>query len=431
MLLEERISNKVVEIGVIGLGYVGLPLALAFAEAGLRVTGFDILESRVDQIKRGVSYISDVPGEQLAAVRATNKLDATTDHSRLQEMDVCCICVPTPLTRTKDPDLSYVVRAAEDLAAHLRRGQLVVLESTTYPGTTREVLLPILERGGLKAGVDFYLAFSPERVDPGSKTHHIGNTPKIVGGIDPESTRLAQLLYNQVTGVVVPVSCPEAAEMTKVFENVFRSVNIALVNELAVLCDKMGISVWEVIDAAATKPFGYMPFYPGPGIGGHCIPLDPYYLSNKAREYDFHARFIELAADINENMPGYVVSRIVDVLNASGKGLSGSRVLVLGVAYKKDVGDTRESPSLRILRLLAAKGARVRYNGPYVDEIELGGETLRAVDLADEELRSADCVVIATDHTCYDYKHIGAMAGLIFDTRGVTRNLVNTGVVRL
>jgi UDP-N-acetyl-D-glucosamine dehydrogenase len=346
-------------------------------------------------------------------------------------MDAICICVPTPLTKTKDPDLSYVIHESEELSKCLRHGQLVVLESTTYPGTTREVMLPILERSGLKGGVDFYLAFSPERVDPGSRGYYLKNTPKIVGGIDYNSTGVAALLYQQVADLVVTVSCPEVAEMTKVFENVFRGVNIALVNELAQLCERMHISVWEVIDAASTKPFGYMPFYPGAGVGGHCIPLDPHYLANKAREYDFHTRFIELAADINERMPYHVVSRIMEALNAQGKSLNGAKILVLGAAYKRDVGDMRESPSLKLIQLLREKGAEVSYNDPHIAKIILLQDTLNSVELTEECLASVDCVLIATDHSCYDWEQIVRGAKLVFDTRGITRGLKRENIVRL
>jgi len=429
--LEKKIRDKSAKVGIVGLGYVGLPLAVAFSQAGFKVLGFDSQQKRVDLVNKGQSYIVDVGSESLSAAIANNLLEATTDQSRLKEVDAICICVPTPLTRTKDPDLSYVIYESEEISKHLQPGQLVVLESTTYPGTTSEVVLPILERTGLKGGQDFYLAYSPERVDPGSKNYNIGNTPKVVGGIDSRSTRLAELLYNQVTEVVVPVSSPEVAEMTKIFENVFRSVNIALVNELTKLCEKMGISVWEVIDAAASKPFGYMPFYPGPGIGGHCIPLDPYYLANKAREYDFHTRFIELAADINEQMPYYVASRIMEALNASGKSLNGARVLVLGVAYKKDVEDVRESPSVKLIQLLREKGASLSYNDPYVGRIQIAEDILTSVELADELLSLADCVVIATDHSCYDWERIASQSKLIFDTRGATKGLRHSNIIRM
>ena len=371
--LERKLKEKTAIIGILGLGYVGLPLAVAFSRAGFRVIGFDIQQKRVDLVNTGQSYIADVCSESLSEAIVKNLLEATRDQSRLREVDVICICVPTPLTKTKDPDLSYVIYESEEISKYLQPGQMIVLESTTYPGTTSEVVLPILERSGLKAGRDFYLSYSPERVDPGSKKYNIKNTPKVVGGIDNKSTRIAKLLYSQVAEIIVPVSNPNVAEMTKIFENVFRSVNIALVNELTQLCEKMGINVWEVIDTAATKPFGYMPFYPGPGIGGHCIPLDPYYLANKAREYTFHTRFIELAADINEQMPSYVASRIMEALNASSKSLNGSHVLVLGVAYKKDVEDIRESPSLKLIQLLREKGSTISYNDPYIGEIQIAG----------------------------------------------------------
>ena len=429
--LEEKIKNKSAIIGIVGLGYVGLPLTVAFSEAGFKVLGFDTQQKRVDWVNRGQSYIADVSAERLQAVVANGLLEATTTQGRLKDTDAICICVPTPLTKTKDPDLSYIISESKEISQYLQPGQLVVLESTTYPGTTKEVVLPILERSGLKVGSDFYLAFSPERVDPGSKNYRIGNTPKIVGGIDSRSTELAGLLYQQVAEVVVPVSCPEVAEMTKIFENVFRSVNIALVNELAQLCHNMKVSVWEVIAAAATKPFGYTPFYPGPGVGGHCIPLDPYYLANKAREFDFHTRFIELAAEINEQMPYYVASRIMEALNTQGRSLDGARVLVLGVAYKKDVGDTRISPSLKLIQLLRDKGAQVSYNDPYVPEVELLQDTLVSVDLTAECLSSADCVVIATDHSCYNYQDVANRARLVFDTRGVTRGLKGNNIARL
>jgi UDP-N-acetyl-D-glucosamine dehydrogenase len=429
--LEGKIRDKSAKVGVVGLGYVGLPLAVAFAEAGFRVLGFDVQQNRADLVNRGRSYIADVSRDRLSSVLAKRLLEATTDQSRLKEVETICICVPTPLTRTKEPDLSYVTYEAEEIAKHLKPGQLIVLESTTYPGTTREVVLPILEHSGLKAGSDFYLAFSPERINPGNKNYHIRNTPKVVGGIDPRSTELAGLLYQQATDVVVPVSCPEVAEITKIFENVFRSVNIALVNELAQLCERMGISVWEVIEAAATKPFGYMPFSPGPGTGGHCIPLDPYYLANKAREHDFHTRFIELAAEINEQMPYHVTSRIMEALNSRGRSLHDARVLVLGLAYKKDTEDIRGSPALKLIQLLQARGAKVSYHDPGIPEVQLQRGALNSVELTEENLASADCVLIATDHTCYDYPYILSKASLVFDTRGVTRGLTGNNIVRL
>ena len=429
--LERKLKEKSAVVGIVGLGYVGLPLALAFSEAGFKVLGFDVRQKNVDSVNKGQSYIADVGSERLSAAVERSMLEATTDQSRLKEVDAICVCVPTPLTKTKEPDLSYVTYEAEQISRYLQPGQLVVLESTTYPGTTNEVMLPILERSGLRVGQDFYVAYSPERVDPGSKGHSIRNTPKLVGGIDAQSARLAELLYSGVAEVVVPVSSPKVAEMAKVFENVFRSVNIALVNELTMLCEKIGISVWEVIDAASSKPFGYMPFYPGPGIGGHCIPLDPYYLANKAREYDFHTRFIELAADINEQMPSYVASRIMEALNTRGKSLSGAKMLVLGVAYKKDVGDDRESPSLKLIRLLREKGANLSYNDPYIGNIQIAEENLASVELTDERLSMSDCVVIATDHSCYDYQNITDKASLVFDARGATKKLRGNNIVRL
>jgi UDP-N-acetyl-D-glucosamine dehydrogenase len=429
--LEEKIRDKSAKIGIVGIGYVGLPLAVAFAMAGFKVLGFDIRQKNVDSVNRGESYIADVSNESLSEVVTSKFLEATTDQSRISEVDAICICVPTPLTTTKDPDLSYVIHESEAISKYLRSGQLVVLESTTYPGTTKQVVLPNLESSGLRCSVDFYLAYSPERVDPGNKDHNVRNTPKIVGGLDSQSTQLAQLLYSQIADTIVPVSCPEVAEMTKVFENVFRSVNIALVNELAHLCERMGLSVWEVIGAASTKPFGYMPFRPGPGIGGHCIPLDPYYLANKARELDFHTRFIELAAEINERMPYHVVSRVLEALNTGGKGLNGAKVLVLGVAYKKDVEDTRESPSLKIIQLLREKGAEVSYNDPYIPQIRVSAGDMKSVELSGECLASMDCVVIATDHSCYDMGEVVAHAKMIFDTRGVTRGLKGDNIFRL
>ncbi|MFH1647587.1 MAG: nucleotide sugar dehydrogenase [Chloroflexota bacterium] len=429
--LEQKLADKTAVIGVAGLGYVGLPLSIAFAEAGLKVLGFDMEPTRVDAVNEGRSYIADVSDERLAAVTGNKRLQAITSQERLTEVDAVCICVPTPLTKTKEPDLSYIVKECEELSRHLRAGQLVVMESTTYPGTTREVILPILERSGLKTGTDFFLAYSPERIDPGNKNYTVKNTPKPVSGIDAVSTRYAELLYRQVADTVIPLSSPETAELTKIFENVFRIVNIALVNELTTLCRKMGIDVWEVIDAASTKPFGYMRFQPGPGVGGHCIPLDPYYLASKAKEYDFHTRFIELAAEINESMPYNITGWITEALNNRGVSLKNAGVLVLGVAYKKDVGDTRESPSLKLIRLLRERGAAVSYNDPYVPEITIAGEKLKSVKLDGQALSAAECVVIATDHSDYNYDEIVSKSRLVFDTRGVTRKLKAGNIIRL
>lgn len=430
-ILSEKFRSKSAIVGIVGLGYVGVPLAIAFEEVGFKVIGFDVQQKRVDLVNQGNSYIADISDERISTLVENRTLEATTDQSRLAEADAICICVPTPLTRTKEPDLSYVIRESEEISAYLQLGQLVILESTTYPGATREVVLPILERSGLKGSSDFYLAYSPERVDPGNKKYHLRNTPKIVGGIDEKSTRLAELLYSQVAGDVVAVSTPEVAEITKVFENVFRSVNIALVNELAQLCERMRISAWEVIDAASTKPFGYMPFYPGPGIGGHCIPLDPYYLANKARELDFHTRFIELAGDINEMMPYHVVTRVMEALNDCGKSINGARILVLGAAYKKDAQDLRESASLRMIQLLRAKGAKVSYNDPYISEVQIGGGTMNSVDVTEDCVSSMDCTIIATDHSCYDLEQIVSWSNLVFDTRGATCGLRHSNIVRL
>ena len=429
--LEEKIRVKTAKVGIVGLGYVGLPLAVVFSEAGFKVLGIDIQRERVDLVNQGQSYIADVNNERLQAAIANNLLQATTDQSRLKETDAICICVPTPVTKTKDPDLSHVIYESKQIAKYLQPGQLIILESTTYPGTTSQVVLPILESSKLRGGVDFYLAYSPERVDPGNRKYNIRNIPKVVGGITPRSTEMAKLLYSQIAEIVVSVSCSEVAEMSKVFENVFRSVNIALVNELAQLCEKFGVSVWEVIDATSTKPFGYMPFYPGPGVGGHCIPVDPYYLANKARELDFHTRFIELAAEINEHMPYYVVSRIVEALNTRGKSLNGAKVLILGVAYKKDVEDIRRSPSLKLIQLLSDKGAKVSYNDPYIPRIQLSQGSLASIALTKENLSSADCVVIATDHSCYNMDEVIAHSKLVFDARGVTRGLTQNNIIRL
>lgn len=429
--LEQRIKNKSAEIGIVGLGYVGLPLALAFAEAGFNVTGIDSDKARVNKISRGVSYLLDIESPRLKKAVANSRLKATTSTSVLRRVDTIIICVPTPLTSTKEPDMTYIVNATNEIARFLRLGHLVILESTTYPGTTREVVLPLLEATGLKVGVDYFLVFSPERIDPGSRKFTIKNTPKVVGGMEEKSTRLASILYNHVADKVLEVSSPEVAEMDKVFENVFRSVNIAMVNELAKLCEKMNINVWEVIKAASTKPFGYMPFYPGPGVGGHCIPLDPYYLASKARQHFFHTRFIELAAEINETMPEYIVQCIVDVLNTSSKSVKAAKILLLGVAYKKDIEDLRESPALRIIELLLEKKARISYHDPYIPEIKENGIRLKSIKLDNKALSNFDCVVIITDHSCYDLKAITSQAKLVFDTRGCTNGIKSANVIRL
>ena len=421
-----KIENKQVVVGIIGMGYVGLPLALAFDRAGFRVLGFDIDPAKVKKLNRGESYLKHIGAGRVAAMARRGKFQATGDFRRLREADAIAICVPTPLTDMKEPDLSFVVSSAEQVAAALRRGQLVVLESTTWPGTTDEVLKPILERRGLRCGKDFFLAFSPEREDPGNPVYHTGNIPKVVGGVDPMSTTLCAALYGQVIEDVVIVSSARAAEMTKLLENIYRCVNIALVNELKLLMHRMGIDLGEVIRAAATKPFGFTPFYPGPGLGGHCIPLDPFYLSWKAREFDFSTRFIELAGEINTGMPYYVVERVGEALNRQGKALKGAKVLVLGVAYKKNVDDVRESPAITIIELLLAKGARVAYHDPHIPRLpkmRRSRLSMASTPLTAGLLRGQDCVVIVTDHDALDYQAVVDKSRLVVDTRDVTRGI--------
>jgi UDP-N-acetyl-D-glucosamine dehydrogenase len=431
--ITRRIRSRSARVAVVGLGYVGLPLALAVAETGFSVLGVDVDEDRVNSIRSGRSYIDDVDAHRLATLVRSGQLTATARYEELAEAEVLLICVPTPLTRSKEPDLTYVYRAAEGIRRVLRPGRLVVLESTTYPGTTEEVLRPLLERSGLRVGVDFFLAYSPERIDPGNRRHRLSQVPKVVGGCTAACTEVACTFYGQLIERVVPVSSPTVAEMVKVYENVFRNVNIALVNELTLLCDRMGLDVWEIIEAAATKPYGFMPFSPGPGVGGHCIPIDPYYLAAKAREYDFHVRFIELAAAINDSMPYYVLSKTTTALGTQGKTLQGARILVLGVAYKRDVADARESPALKIMELLEKRGAVVRYHDPHVPQVRLPnpGEDLTSVPLTDEVLAWADCVIIATDHTGVDYRRVAERARLVIDTRNVLRDFRAPHVVRL
>jgi UDP-N-acetyl-D-glucosamine dehydrogenase len=415
-----------VNVGIIGLGYVGLPLAVAFAEAGHDVVGLDVDPRRVERLQRSESDVEDVPSERIRAV--VQRFSATTEHSKLAACDAILICVPTPLANQREPDLSYIVDAAHSLSPVLRKGQIVVLESTTYPGTTRERLLPILEESGLAAGRDFHLAFSPERIDPGRTDHTITTTPKVVGGLTEACRDRAVELYSEISDHVVPVSTPEAAELTKLLENIFRSVNIALVNELAMLCDRMGIDVWEVVDAAATKPFGFMPFEPGPGMGGHCLPIDPFYLSFKAREYDFPTEFIELAGKINQHQPHFCVDRVVRALNDAGKPARGSQVLLLGVSYKAGVGDMREAPALKIARLLRELGAEVSYHDPHVPEVaELG---LWSGSLS-EELPACDIACVVTAHPEIDYEKVVATAPLVIDFRGITRGISAENLVRL
>jgi UDP-N-acetyl-D-glucosamine dehydrogenase len=434
----EYFKGAQLKVGIVGCGYVGLPLGLRFAEAGHRVVGFDTDPSKVEKLNQGQSYIGHIPGTRIQQYVRSKHFSATNDFTRLAEMDAVVICVPTPLDERREPDLSYVEDTARAIQPNLQRGQLIVLESTTYPGTTEELVLPILEANGLHCPIahgpdaehiatDFFLAFSPEREDPGNKQFGLAQIPKVVGGVNPPSGRAAQALYAQVVARVIPVSSTRAAEMTKLLENIFRCVNIALVNELKLLGLRMGIDIWEVIDAAATKPFGFMPFYPGPGLGGHCIPVDPFYLSWKAREYDFATRFIELAGEVNTAMPYHVVEAVASAMNDRQKALKGSRVLVLGVAYKKDVDDLRESPTLKIMQLLIERGTRLDYNDPYFPQLHkmrhYDYANMRSVELTPANLAAYDCVVIATDHSNYDYPAIVESAQLIVDTRNATRRI--------
>jgi UDP-N-acetyl-D-glucosamine dehydrogenase len=419
--LREKIDTRNARIGVIGLGYVGLPLAVEFAKEGFDVTGFDVDSSKVDEINRGHSYIGDVKTDDVASSVKAGRLRATTDMSHLHDMDAIDICVPTPLRKTRDPDISYIVSAVERIKQTLRPGQLVILESTTYPGTTDEVVAPMLESTGLKVGQDFHLCFSPERVNPGDKQHPMYAIPKVIGGMTARCTELAGALYGQIVCKIEPVSSPKAAEAVKLLENTFRAVNIGLVNELALMCSRLGIDVWEIIRAAATKPFGFMPFYPGPGLGGHCIPVDPLYLSWTARLNGFEARFIELAAQVNGAMPHHVITRVTEALNERARSLHGSKVLVLGVAYKRDVGDTRESPSLEIIQLLLGKKAQVSYHDPHVPRLTLDGRRFESVPLTAETLASQDCVLVATDHSLLDYKWVVEHAPCVVDTRNATK----------
>lgn len=418
-----RFESADVTFGVIGLGYVGLPLAVEAARSGIRVIGFDVKEGVTRGINSGRSHIQDLTDEDVAANVRAGRLDATTDFSRLAECDAISICVPTPLSKTRDPDVSYILASTESVAAALRPGQLVVLESTTYPGTTRELLLPAFEKIGLRVGQDFFLCFSPERVDPGNERWKTRNTPKVIGGVTPQCTRVGRVFYERFIDTMVPVSSVEAAEMTKILENTFRAVNIGLVNETAIIADRLGVDVWEVIDAAATKPFGFMRFTPGPGLGGHCIPIDPHYLSWKMRTLNYKTRFIELASEINAEMPIFVVGKVREALNAGRKAVNGSTVLLLGVAYKPNIDDVRESPALDILRLLQEDGARVMFSDPYVPSISENGHCLESVDLTPELLRSVDATVIVTDHSAFDYSLIVNESAVVVDARNATARI--------
>jgi len=418
--LKNKILKKKAKIGIIGLGYVGLPLAVEFAKAGFSVIGIEQSPKRTKQVNQGENYITDVKQQELAEVVKQKRLKATGEFNQLKKVDAVCICVPTPLDKNKQPDISYVESVTRQLSKIIRKGQLIVLESTTYPGTTEEIILPKLASPGLKVGRDFFLAFSPERVDPGNKKFKTKDIPKVVGGVTAACTEIASLLYSQIMPEVFSVSSPRVAEMEKLLENVFRSVNIALVNEMAVLCKKMDIDIWEVIEAAKTKPYGFMPFYPGPGLGGHCIPLDPFYLSWKAKEYDMTTRFIELAGEINDRMPEYVVQLVQDGLNREQKSLRGAKILVLGVAYKKDIDDWRESPALKVLEMLRKKGVKVEYNDPFIPMLSVAGVDYTSSKLNEKNLRKYDCVVITTDHSLYNYKQIVREASLVIDTRNAT-----------
>jgi UDP-N-acetyl-D-glucosamine dehydrogenase len=430
LALKDKIETKTAHVGIVGLGYVGLPLAVEFAKAGFHVTGIDLQQSRVDRLMMGESYIQDVAGGEVAQLVKEGRLDATTDFSVVRDLDTVNICVPTPLRKTKDPDMSYIVSASDAIAKYFHPGLLVILESTTYPGTTDELLLPTFEKSGLKVGEDFFLCFSPERVDPGNPVYQTLNTPKVVGGITPACTEMGTLFFSQALQKVVPVSNTRVAEMVKLLENTFRMINIGLVNEMAVMCDGMGINVWEVIDAAATKPFGFMPFYPGPGLGGHCIPIDPFYLSWKTKQSGIEARFIELAGYINGNMPHFVVGKVQSALNNHGKAVKGSRVHIAGVAYKRNIDDMRESPALDVILLLKKLGAEVSYSDPYVPALKLEGIDLKSQE-AQASARQADCVVIITDHSDFDYQGLLESAKLIVDTRNALRGIESEKIVRL
>jgi UDP-N-acetyl-D-glucosamine dehydrogenase len=423
--LLEKIQSRRARTGVVGLGYVGLPLAVELARAGFRTTGIDLDQRKIAEIEAGRSYIPDVSTADVTALKQAGRLDATTDFSVVKDLDTINICVPTPLRKTKDPDMSFIVSAVEAIAKHLHAGMLIVLESTTYPGTTDEVVQPILETTGLKAGVDFFIAFSPERVDPGNPTFHTHNVPKVVGGLTADCAMLAGALYGTAIETIVPVSSTRVAEMVKLLENTFRAVNIGLVNELALMCDKMNIDVWEVVDAAKTKPFGFMAFYPGPGLGGHCIPIDPFYLSWKAKQTGFDPRFIELAGHINGGMPHYVVEKIADALNTRRKSVNGSKILIAGIAYKRDIDDMRESPALDVMGLLHGKGAQLSYADPYVPTLHArdwpGRQAIKASKITRGTIAQYDCVVIVTDHQAFDYDAIVAEADVIVDTRNAIK----------
>lgn len=407
------------QLGVVGMGYVGLPLAVVFAEAGVKVTGFDLSASKMDLLNSGVSYIEDIPSSRLAPLVENGHISGSTNFDLLSDVDAISICVPTPLGKTRDPDISYIVAATQEISTRIRKGQTIILESTTYPGTTREVILPKLEESGLKVGKDFYLAFSPERVDPGREDYTTKNTPKVLGGVTPACVEKASGIYGKAIDTLVPVSSPEVAEMVKLLENTFRAVNIGLVNEVLLMCEKLGVNAWEVIDAAATKPFGFMKFTPGPGLGGHCIPIDPHYLSWKLKTLNYTARFIELASEVNTGMPEYWTQKVQDALNEAGKAVKGSTILVIGVAYKKDISDFRESPAMDIIQLLKQKGGDVSYHDPYVPSFEDHGMSMASESNLEAALKAADGVIIVTDHSAYDWSVVREHAKVLVDTRNV------------
>jgi UDP-N-acetyl-D-glucosamine dehydrogenase len=428
-ILAEKIRSRRARVGIVGLGYVGLPLAVEFAKAGFTVTGIDVSEDKVRRVNAGDSYIGDIPSSVLAPLVSSGKLSATTDFAAVLELDTINICVPTPLRKTKDPDMSFIVSSCTEIARGFHAGMLVILESTTYPGTTDELVLPILTKSGLEVGRDFYLCFSPERVDPGNPKYQTANIPKVVGGCTPECTEMGRLFYAQALEKVVPVSSTQVAEMVKLLENTFRMINIGLANEIALMCDRMGINVWEVIDAAATKPFGFMPFYPGPGLGGHCIPIDPFYLSWKTKQAGIEARFIELAGYINGQMPHFVADKVQNALNDASKPVRGSKIHVMGVAYKRDIDDMRESPALDVMLLLQRRGGIVTYSDPHVPRLRLEG--LDTESLPESAAADADCVVIITDHAAFDYPGLVQRSRLIVDTRNALKGVNSTKIVRL
>ena len=429
--LKQKISSRDAIIGIIGMGYVGLPLAIEFGKAGFKIIGFDINHQKVNTLNRGESYIIDVPSQDVKVLIEQGKLEATTDFSKISNVDAISICVPTPLRKTKDPDISYIVSAVEQIKKYFHKNLLIILESTTYPGTTDELLLKPFADLNYEVGKDFFICFSPERVDPGNPDYNTRNTPKVIGGVTKNCLTLACLLYGKAIENIIPVSTTRVAEMVKLLENTFRAVNIGLVNELAMMCDRMGIDVWEVVDAAATKPFGFMPFYPGPGIGGHCIPLDPQYLSWKAKMFDFYNKFIELATDVNGNMPRYTVQKIMEVLNRYHRCVNGSRILLLGISYKKNVDDLRESPALEIYKLLSEQGAHLQYHDPYAKEFVEVEKIIKSIELDYEDLKNHDCIVLCTDHSCFDYHQIANHAKIIIDTRNAFKGIVKENIYKL